>query len=179
MRGANPASFRAPLQEMDVLEQCTQPQAMGLYIALAIGYNVLSLAWKELSAKHPHPPTLCRASRYRHRVLLLFTPRHNAACHRRGDIGCVHRAYRPIRNLAARNELQQHNVSFQRNLGSGDGYQRFRCRRVHPGTAASSVLTTAFGEKYCMRLTEVLSLRVWLFHQYKSIGFPARPSRPV
>ena len=51
MRGANSTSFRAPLQEMDVLEQFTQPQAMGLYIALAIGYNVLSLAWKELSGK--------------------------------------------------------------------------------------------------------------------------------
>lgn len=34
-----------------MLEQFTQSLAMGLYIALAIGYNVLSLAWKELSGK--------------------------------------------------------------------------------------------------------------------------------
>ncbi len=50
-RDANSTSFRKPLLEMDVLEQFTQPQAMGLYMVLAIGYNLLSLAWKELSGK--------------------------------------------------------------------------------------------------------------------------------
>lgn len=34
-----------------MFEQFTQPQAMGVYIALAIGYNLLSLVWKELSGK--------------------------------------------------------------------------------------------------------------------------------